>query len=413
MEKSDKDIKPWTFRAIVSDEDNWARYQEAYEGEVTLHQIAEVEKMMGCGDPANGYATYICLNCGEARQVCFSCKSRICSTCGKVHADGWAEQMSSRMFNVTHRHITFTVASELWPMLEANPEGRKVLFKAANQTLRKVIKGEPGIIMVLHPYGKDLKVNYHVHVLVTEGGLTQGEEWVAQPFLNYQALRKIWQYECLTRLRTVLSSTPAIQQVVNRLFKQYTDGFYVYAEPRVTSGQGIGRYIGRYIRHPAIADTRIVAYDGEQVTFYYEDHAGVRHEETLPVLEFMHGVIRHIPPKHFKMVRYYGLYAPRKAARVRTLMQQIGKMIGRVVRHLDWRQRIQRDFEHDPLQCPRCGTVGMELYSLTLPWRGRLKTFGGLAWLFERGCLTEFLEESISEPILPQPPPARQLVLGL
>ena len=339
MEKSDKERKPWTFKAIVSDEDNWARYQEAYQGKVTPHQIAEVEKMLGCGDPANGYVTYICLNCGETKPVCFSCKSRICSSCGKVHADEWAEQMSSRMFNVTHRHITFTVAAELWPILEAHPEGRKVLFEAANATLRKVIKGEPGMMMVLHPYGKDLKVNYHIHALVTEGGLNEAEEWVSQPFLSYKALRKIWQYECLTRLRRVLSPNTGIQQVSNRLFTQHKNGFYVHAEPRVTSGQGIGRYIGRYIRHPAIADTRIVAYDGIQVTIYYEDHHGLRHEQILPVLEFMHGVIRHIPPRHFKMVRYYGLYAPRKAAKVRRIMQQIGKMIGRVVRHLDWRKR--------------------------------------------------------------------------
>ena len=404
--------KARTFKAIVKDEENWDRYQEAYKGKVTAHQIAEVEKMLGCGEASNGYARYICLECGETKKVCFSCKSRICSRCGKVHADEWAEQMSSRMFNVTHRHITFTVAAELWPILEANPEGRKVLYEAANRTLRKVIQGEPGIVMVLHPYGKDQKVNYHVHVLATEGGMSKTGEWINQPYVNYKALRKIWQYECLTQLRTVLSSEPETRQMIDRLFKQYRNGFYVHAEPRVTSGQGVGRYIGRYIRHPAIADTRIVAYDGEQVTFYYEDHQGTRHERTLPVLEFMHGVIRHIPPKHFKMVRYFGLYAPRKAAKVRTIMQQIGKMIGRVVRRLDWRQRIQRDFDHDPLQCPRCGEAGMELYSLTVPWRGRLRTLGGLAWLFERSCLTEASEESHPEPILPQPL-MRQLALGL
>jgi len=396
----------------VRDKDNWVKYQEVYQGEVSPHQMAEVEKMLGCGEASNGYTTYICLECGETTKVSFSCKSRICSRCGKVHADEWAEQMSSRMFNVTHRHITFTVAADLWPILEANPEGRKVLYEAANRTLRKVIKGEPGIVMVLHPYGKDQKVNYHVHVLATEGGMSKTGEWIDQPYLNYKALRKIWQYECLTQLRTVLSSEPEMRQMIDRLFKQYRNGFYVHAEPKVTSGQGVGRYIGRYIRHPAIADTRIVAYDGELVTFYYEDHQGTRHERTLPVLEFMHGVIRHIPPKHFKMVRYFGLYAPRKAAQVRTIMQQIGKMIGRVVRRLDWRQRIQRDFEHDPLQCPRCGETGMELYSLTVPWQGRLRTLGGLAWLFERGCLTEASEEAYPDPILPQPLMG-QLALGL
>jgi hypothetical protein len=414
MDKRQQLNSQWTFKAIVKDKDNWAAYQTAYADQVTPHQIAEVEKMLGCGDPANGYATYICLKCGETKQVCFSCKSRVCSACGKVHADEWAAQMSSRMFNVTHRHITFTVPDVLWPILERYPAGRKVLYGAAHRTLRKVLEGEPGIVMVLHPYGKDLKVNYHVHVVVTEGGLNEAEEWVAQPFLSYYKLRKIWQYECLTELRSVLPAERETRRLIDRLFKQYTNGFYVHAEAKVENGPGISRYIGRYIRHPAIADTRIVAYDGINVTFYYEDHQGRRHEQTLPVLEFMHGVVRHIPPKHFKMVRCFGLYAPRKAAQVRTIMQQIGKKIGRVVRRLGWRQRIKRDFERDPLECPRCGVAGMELYSLTIRWRGQLKTFGGLKWLFERGCLLNPADDDPRpDPLPPQPPRAQQLALGL
>ncbi len=160
------------------------------------------------------------------------------------------------------------------------------------------VRAEPGIVMVLHPYGKDLKVNYHLHVLVTEGGLNADGEWEAQPFINYTALRKIWQYECLSALRCVMPQNPENAKLIDRLFVSYRKGFYVHAELRVEDGQGISRYIGRYIRHPAIADARILAYDGEHVTFFYEDHEGYRHEQTWPVLAFIHGVVRHIPPKH-------------------------------------------------------------------------------------------------------------------
>ena len=108
------------------------------------------------------------------------------------------------MFNVTHRHITFTVPAELWPILEAEPEWRKELFGAANRTVREVMKGEPGIVMVMHPYGKDLKVNYHLHVLVTEGGMNEAQEWKEQTFLNYKTLRKVWQYKILTAFHGLL-----------------------------------------------------------------------------------------------------------------------------------------------------------------------------------------------------------------
>lgn len=396
--------KTLTFKAIVNDRDNWQRYQQQYASRVSAHQIAEVEKMLWCGTAKNGYATYICLNCGETKSVCFSCKSRVCTSCGKIHADEWAQSLTKRLFNVTHRHITFTIAAELWPILERTPNLRKVLFGAANRTLGKVLKMEAGLVMVMHPYGKDLKVNYHLHVLVTEGGMSNAGQWLAQPFLNYSSLRKIWQYECLSELRPQMPKSSATSQLIDRLFKTYRNGFYVHAKPQVTQAQGISRYIGRYIRHPAIADARILAYDGTVVTFFYEDHQGLRHEQTWPVLTFIHGVVRHIPPKHFKLVRYFGLYAPRKAAQVHSLLQHIGQMVGRVIRRLNWRTRIQRDFNHDPLRCPRCGRTDMLLYTLTVRSRGQLKTIGGLKWLFKRGILREADRAPPPKPVpLPRP----------
>jgi len=248
MNKRTAPTKAWTVKDIVSDGDNWTRYQQTYAGQISAHQVAEVEKMLACGDPAHGYATYICLNCGETVRVCFSCKSRVCSRCGKVYADEWAQQLTSRMFNVTHRHITFTIPAELWSMLEAEPVWRKELFGAANRTLRQVLKAEPGIVMVLHPYGKDLKVNYHLHGLVTEGGLTEAGAWEDQPFLSYKALRKRWQYECLTAFRRVMPKNTETARLLDRLFRSYPKGFYVHAKPRVADAQGISRYIGRYLR---------------------------------------------------------------------------------------------------------------------------------------------------------------------
>lgn len=79
----DEPNQGWTFKAIVSDGEHGERYKREYAGQVSVHQITEAEKMRACGDPTHGFATYICLNCGETLRVCFSCKSRVCSACGK------------------------------------------------------------------------------------------------------------------------------------------------------------------------------------------------------------------------------------------------------------------------------------------------------------------------------------------
>jgi hypothetical protein len=124
-------------------------------------------------------------------------------------------------------------------------------------------------------------------------------------------------------------------------------------------------------------------------------------------------VVRHIPPKHFKMVHYFGLYAPLKAAQVQAILQHIGQMIGRAIHRLNWRSRIERDFGRDPLQCPRCGGTDVELYSLTIRFRGQLKTIGGLHWLLKRGVLRQTVSAPPTKPASPPNPFAQQLALGL
>ncbi|MDR2699971.1 MAG: transposase [Nitrososphaerota archaeon] len=50
----------------------------------------------------------------------------------------------------------------------------------------------PGVVCVLHLYGRELTLNSHVYVLLVEGGLTKAGEWVSVSFLEYNVLRCIW-----------------------------------------------------------------------------------------------------------------------------------------------------------------------------------------------------------------------------
>ena len=52
------------------------------------------------------------------------------------------------------------------------------------------------------------------------------------------------------------------------------------------------------------------SYDSVFVTFHYNHHEDEKYvEETLPAMDFIKRLIRHIPEKHFKMIRYSGIYA--------------------------------------------------------------------------------------------------------
>ena len=50
-------------------------------------------------------------------------------------------------------------------------------------------------------------------------------------------------------------------------------------------------------------------YDGENVTFSYNDHKDESyHEITMKATEFIMLLLRHLLPKQYKIIRYYGFY---------------------------------------------------------------------------------------------------------
>jgi len=114
----------------------------------------------------------------------------------------------------------------------------KVLMDAVSNTVQQLLKDKhravSGVVCVLHPYGEELNLNPHVHVLLTEGGLTRAGECVSVSFLEYGALRRIWQYQLLTMVKRVLSRSLENSRLIDRLFREYRDGFYVYAKCRVS-----------------------------------------------------------------------------------------------------------------------------------------------------------------------------------
>mgnify|MGYP003483557116 FL=1 len=117
------------------------------------------------------------------------------------------------------------------------------------------------------------------------------------------------------------------------------------------------KYIGRYLGRPVIATSRIDNYDGDNVTFHYnrhEDNALIY--ETVPVLDFMEKLIQHIPEKHFKMIRYYGLYARHKAS-VKMLNPAVPLHRRPFILSCNkWRLSVGLTFGYDPLKCS-CGNM--------------------------------------------------------
>jgi hypothetical protein len=375
-----------TFKMILCLNDNWETYIKNCIYEVREVEKREVEKMLSCMDPEKCYSEYMCCNCGKTKIVPHSCKSRICTVCGKKHADEWSEKINKEMYAVTYRHIILTVSDRLWGYFEGNSALQKLMLDTAAKVMKDIVKkyngkdkrAEPGIIMVLHPFGRDLKTNMHVHMLMTEGGLTPKGKWIPMSYIDYTVIRKKWQYYILTALKKAMPRDKELAKIIDWCFKERSNGFNIQAKRRIEGKtKQAARYMARYVRHPAIADSRIIGYDTQNVTFIYE-REGKTNTVVMDKYEFIHNVIKHIPDNNFKMVRYFGIHARRSKKSVRIVMEKLGLVVNYKTNPFSWRKNIKEYTGKDPLKCSDCGGE-MLLYKVVyINKSGELREYGGI-----------------------------------
>lgn len=347
--------------------------------------IENIDKMLHCGDFSYGGTLYGCPHCGNLKFVAFRCKSRFCPSCGNKYNQMRSLHMSSKLIACSHRHCVFTIPEELRHFFLTDRNLLNLLFHSVRDVVlrmfSKISKHEnftPGFICVLHTFGRDLKWNPHIHALISEGAAGNITSWRTIKHFNFAFLRRAFQKVLLENLSFHLE--PSFRKLKNELYKNYPDGFYVRAKPNLCSPKFVIQYIARYLGRPVIAASRIDDYDGLFVIFHYtrhEDHKTIY--ECVPALRFIKRLIIHIPEKHFKMLRYYGLYA-KHHKQEKNLRRFISKEKRRfLLHHSDWRSSIIQSFSYDPLQCRSCGTDILVLetfYKKTTLFEQYLKVMG-------------------------------------
>jgi hypothetical protein len=349
----------YSVRNILSENDNWEKYKLFHQKDLREEQIKEVDAMLLCNSPSKGFFYYYCDNCDKHILTHFSCNSRICSRCGKKYVDQWAKKTVERMLDVDHSHIIFTMPSILWPLIKDNFDCIKELSATAYRVITETMKQSskhfviPGMISSLHTYGKDMKYNVHFHTIVTQGGIEQKTNlWRGISYLPYDILRIKWKCYALDVITKYIELTAENQYLLESVrYYNYKKGFNVRVIKSGIPKKELVWYIARYIRHPAVSDRRIVAYDGKTVTIVCEDKKRKWHV-TYTVEEFITRLIQHIPQKNFKLIRYYGLYSRKK--KLRECKQET------IIKYFHSKHAIE---------CPDCGKIlePLEYFPPALP----------------------------------------------
>ena len=332
--------------------------------------IENVGRMIDCGDPSKGGAMFGCPLCGDLKFVPFRCKSRFCPSCGNKYNQFRSLHMSSKLISCVHRHCVFTIPEELRIYFLHDRSLLNCLFHSVRDVVLRMFfkmnKSElftPGFICVLHTFGRDLKWNPHIHALISEGAAGNFTPWRPVKHFNYNFLRIAFRKVLLEQLSKRIG--PSFNKIKNSIYKMHEDGFYVRAKPNLCTPDITIKYISRYLGRPVIASSRIDHYDDDFVTFHYTRHEDNKTiTERIPALDFIKRLIIHIPEKHFKMLRYYGIYAKhhKQEKKLRKCLSPEKKKF--LLRYSDWRNSILLSFGYDPLCCQKCGSsmLVLEVY---------------------------------------------------
>jgi hypothetical protein len=272
-----------------------------------------------------------------------SCRHRSCYLCAQKKRLEWIESQRSRLFNVPHFHVIFTLPHEylsLWRYNEALMT--QILFTASQQTLLELMGDKkyhgltPGILMALHTWGRQLTLHPHTHCLVTAGGLASNSEWqsVGEYLLPIRVVKSLYRGKVQALLRaafennTLQLSTDMSERDFWCVYKAaYKKQWSVRIEERYEHGKGVMLYLARYLKGGPINPAQINQCTSKTIGFRYLDH---RDKQTkglkLSPEGFIKRLLQHVPAMGKHTVRFYGLYATSSKRRHSQCVDLLGNL---------------------------------------------------------------------------------------
>lgn len=333
--------------------------------------INEVQKIIDCANKDLGCTAYTCPKCHDVIFIGNTCKSRLCTSCGYKYKTERVESIMQHVVNCPHRQMVFTIPMEMRCYF-FDFQYMDLLFKAVNMTLDSILhesykKNKNGILIkyeinkgfkfgfysFLHTFGRDIKWNPHIHVLIAETIFNDEGKSKKYTYFDYDALSKRFQKILLDLMKDIIP-----KNIIKKIYNDHKKGFYVYAEPKKFKNFKHGvEYVARYCGRPCISENRIINYDGKNVTFCFNAHEDESyHEVTVSACEFIMMILRHLIPFEFKMIRSYGFYRKKlkNHDKINMLIKDSVKKFRKQL--LKYELSILNSFNRSPFDCPRCNT---------------------------------------------------------
>ena len=194
------------------------------------HQWKVFNAILACRTGKLGARLLRCDYCQRFHLVPLSCRNRHCQSCQGSAARDWLARQEQALLPVRYYHVVFTLPHTLNPLIRVNQKALyKALFDTASKTLKEFARNELdaqlGITAVLHTWGQTLSEHYHLHCVVTGGGLTVDESrWVSprgkRHLFSVKALAKVFRGKYVARLKKLYTNGELRFHGESKAFKQ-------------------------------------------------------------------------------------------------------------------------------------------------------------------------------------------------
>ena len=355
------------------------KYTSQYGHVMMPSQKKALADVAACCTKELGGRLYRCNDCDESFWNFHCCRNRACPKCHGRQTRAWLERRQTELLPCGYFHAVATVPSEL---RDAFQRDQKFLYGLLISVAAEAIKelcakrrhlgALPGILSVLHTWNGQLGYHFHVHMLITGGGISSdGEHWepargeflVPVGVLSRKIAAK-FRDAVKKQKPELLASIPAgvWRREWVSFIKHYGHG-----------NDAVLNYLSRYVFRTAISNARILAVDETHVTFRFKDRSTDTWQTMrLPGVEFLRRFLQHVLPRGFHKVRYYGLWHHSKRdlssrAWLLLILQKRSDVVG-VVRIADLLEALSQLAEIDNAQdmgedssdspyCPHCGST--------------------------------------------------------
>lgn len=301
-------------------------FLNSYQGQVLPVQRKALNALKICRTKFSPVMQVNCADCDHQTYVPHSCGHRNCPHCQHHESQVWIENQLKKQLSCDYFMLTFTLPAQLRALAWHHQKlVYRLMFDCVWETLQsfshndKQLRGDPGMIAVLHTHARNLDFHPHIHTVMPAIVVDRLKKLVhtkhGNYLFNHKALAKVFRGKLLSKLakeNLVLPQSIPQQWIVN--CKQ------------VGSGGKALVYLGRYLYRGVIREKDILSVSDGKVRFRYQNSGTKRWEtRTETGAKFLWLVLQHVLPTGFRRARNFGFLHP-NSKRMISILQTLGKL---------------------------------------------------------------------------------------